>query len=910
MKKIGTKILTAFLLVGLVPAIIIAVVAEKQAEGALEDLSFNQLEAVRDIKKGAIENYFTSITNDLKTLSTDKAVGDAMKGFTLEFLDFGDSSDGMDIADESEIEGIRDAVNNYWMNEFGSEYQKKSGSAYEFEETMLSNQGLRLQKAFLVDNPNKLGEKNKMDGIPDEGRFGYNKYHLDIHPWFNDIVSRLGYYDLFLVDPDGNVVYSTLKEIDFASNLQNGIWKSSGLAEAYQKSLELEKGQVYFTDLAQYKASFNQPAAFASTPVYSADRRGRYKRTGTLIVQISLTHITSVMAERSGLGETGETYLVGMDRLMRSDSYRYPETHSVVNSFKTPETGMKETASARAALAGESGLLVQNTPDGEILSAYAPVSFGDHQWALLAEISADEALAPAYSLQIVVLILVLVIAVIIVIISLMVARSISSPIIELTKVMNRVKEQFDFKTRVHLTAKDEIGEAAFAFNALLDRTDKAMHEVNGIMHSISEGDFSKRVTSPLEGDLNALKQNVNASADSVENSINAVSGVMQAIVEGNFKMRLDDNVKGEFRHQVNDAIGSIDQSVEQIGELLHQLSEGNFAGRIEGNFRGDLANLKSSANQSMQQLQVAFDEILKSILAQQEGDLTYVVHADMKGEMAKLKQAINQSSMQLDGLVSRVVEASEIVGRVSGDLNEGSQQVNNRSQNQAATLEETSASMEELTSTIEQNTETAMHADELAKAAQAEADQGRIVMEQTENAITEIHDSSKQIEEITVLIDSIAFQTNLLALNAAVEAARAGEHGRGFAVVAGEVRNLASKSAEAAKDIKTLIEKMVISIENGTNKIEKTGMTLSRINQSIAKVTVMVSEISQASQEQQRGVQQVNTAIIQIDQMTQQNSALVEGTTAFSGAMSSESTKLQEAVSTFKTSGNLSKVIL
>ena len=216
-------------------------------------------------------------------------------------------------------------------------------------------------------------------------------------------------------------------------------------------------------------------------------------------------------------------------------------------------------------------------------------------------------------------------------------------------------------------------------------------------------------------------------------------------------------------------------------------------------------------------------------------------------------------------------------------------------------MEETSATMDEMNSAVQANTENAQQAARVAEDVQKRANDGSRVMQQTIEAMNAIQESSHKIADIVSLIDGIAFQTNLLALNAAVEAARAGDHGRGFAVVAGEVRALAQKSAEAAKDIKTLIDESVTRIDQGTQLASQSGEMLNTINQSIDSVTQMVSQIARASAEQANGVTQVHEAISQIDQVTQQNAALVEETTAAAESMSEQSMVLREDMAFFNT---------
>lgn len=462
---------------------------------------------------------------------------------------------------------------------------------------------------------------------------------------------------------------------------------------------------------------------------------------------------------------------------------------------------------------------------------------------------------------------------------------------------NQVSQTSEFSARIN---QDKNHPSVIASNNLLESIEDSLTQINSVMHDIANGKFDSRITQEYKGDLAEVKDSVNASAESVTNTMTALNNLMNSLSDGDFSARLDNRVSGDLRQNVNNTMHTIEVAVTEVGSVIQRLSEGDLSARVDADLKGDLDNLKQNTNTSMERLASAISEISNVISAQSNGDLTTSVKQEMRGELDHLKHAINQSNQSLHNVMQQVIETARIVSDASTEVSDGSSNLNDRTQQQAAALEQTAASMEELMATIKQNTDNAVTADQLAKEASEQAHSSRAIMDQTEEAIHQIHDSSKQIEEITALIDSIAFQTNLLALNAAVEAARAGEHGRGFAVVAGEVRTLAGKSADAAKDIKTLIENSVKSIQLGTEKMTETSDSLTKIQESIQSVSNIVAEISNASQEQQQGVSQVNAAVANIDSTTQQNAALVEETTHSAQSMSQQSGKLTNVVSTFK----------
>jgi methyl-accepting chemotaxis protein len=286
-----------------------------------------------------------------------------------------------------------------------------------------------------------------------------------------------------------------------------------------------------------------------------------------------------------------------------------------------------------------------------------------------------------------------------------------------------------------------------------------------------------------------------------------------------------------------------------------------------------------------------------------KGDLTRRIEASSTDEVGQLLRALKDMNESLTGIVTEVRGSTESITTASQEIAQGNADLSQRTEEQASSLEETASSMEELTTTVRQNAENARQANQLAANASNIAVKGGQVVGDVVHTMASISESSKKIVDIISVIDGIAFQTNILALNAAVEAARAGEQGRGFAVVAGEVRNLAQRSAAAAKEIKALIDDSVGKVDAGSKQVDQAGATMTEIVQAVKRVTDIMAEIAAASNEQNAGIEQVNQAVTQIDEVTQQNAALVEEAAAAAESLQEQAEVLMHAVSAFKLEG-------
>ncbi len=629
--------------------------------------------------------------------------------------------------------------------------------------------------------------------------------------FFGKYIEKYGYYDLFLIHPKGRVFYSVTKEADYQTNMVSGKYMSSGLGKLTRNVLKTKSYGV--ADIAPYAPSNGDPAGFIAQPILN--KSGEVELIVAL--QLSLEAINTIMQQRDGMGETGETYLVGSDKIMRSDSFLDPKGHSVQASFSgtVAENGV-DTEAASEALAGQKDTRIIIDYNGNpVLSAYSPLQIGDTTWALIAEIDKAEAFAATDALRWLMLVVGFIAIIVIAIVAIVIGRAITRPILSAVEVSQAIAKG-DLSTDIEITSQDEVGQLLEAMDEMQTKLSEVIErDVQNIVNAAREGDLSERISTQGK--------------------------------EGFY---------GKLSSGVNDLVSVSEKVVNDTVRVFGAMAKGGLTETIEDDYAGSFGQLKQDANTTV-------------------GKLTEVING--------------------------IKQSGDEIQTAATEISQGNTDLSQRTEEQAANLEETASSMEELTGTVKQNADNARQADQLAAGARDQAEKGGTVVSSAVTAMSEISSASGKIADIIGVIDEIAFQTNLLALNAAVEAARAGEQGRGFAVVASEVRNLAQRSAEAAKEIKTLINDSVDKVDEGSKLVDESGQTLEEIVLSVKKVSDIIAEIAAASEEQSLGIEQVNTAVSKMDEMTQQNAALVEEAAAASESMDEQAQNLGQMMAFFDT---------
>ncbi len=692
--KISIKLITTFLVAGILPLAVLGWLSVNLSKKAISTQAFNQLEAVRQIKKNNIQDYFQTIENQILTFSENQMIVNAMAGFSREFRQFQAAvQDGAPAG-----EAIKAKVMNYYTHAFYKEYKSRNPDVTLDVTDLINNldtNTLALQYYYIADNTHPLGSKHLLDTASDPS--DYSKRHAEIHPIVRNYLEKFGYYDIFLVDSQtGHIVYSVFKELDYATSLNDGPYSNTNFAEVFKAAARAsQKDFVILSDYKKYPPSYEAPASFIASPVFDSD-----KKVGVAVFQMPLDRINKLMTQREGLGETGETYLIGKDKLMRSDSYLNPENYSVKNSWANPEKGTVDTEAADDVLSGRAGKKIIIDYNGNsVLSAYTPVKVGDLTWGLLAEIDEAEAFAAIKTIKINIGIIALVAAILIFMIALYFSRSITTPIKKGVTMAQEMADG-DLTQQLDLDQKDEMGVLAGALNQMSSK-------LRQMFNDIATGTQTLTASST---ELSAISDQILANAEKTAEKSYVVSAASG-------EMCVNMNSVAAATEQTTANIQMIVSAAEEMTATIQEVSKNTAAGseitavavekattvseKVDklGAAASDIGKVTETISDISKQTNLlALNATIESARAGKAGKGFAVVAGEIKVLARQTADATDEISSKIASVQATTRESVDAIESIVEVINE----INAIVTTVAAAIEEQSATTQEITENVTQ----------------------------------------------------------------------------------------------------------------------------------------------------------------------------------------------------------------
>ncbi len=752
--KISTKLLTSFLACSLLPMGILATVNYSNAKRAatqVRDISLtgldtaadNKLTAVCDVKKNQITDYFQNAARQIRSMARSNQIASGVRSFTQGYRSFIDDrkESGAELADD------KTQLRSYYQSVFATEYNKNNpGKSYDTDSkfTQLNSSAIALQHSFIAQNPNPLGSKQRLDAT----EFGtkYDTAHKANHPYLRDVLEQYGFYDIFLIDLEsGDVVYTVFKEVDFATNLNNGPYSRTNLAEAFRKASNLGKDDApALVDFACYSPSYEAPASFIACPIFDGDRK-----VGVIAIQMPIDRVNQVMNVGNILGEKGEAYLVASDRLPRSDSKLDAENRTITKAFMTPANGSMKSKAIDLALNGQTGVLTgENYLGTPSISGYTPIDVLGLKWAVITEEPTETALAAAENVTAATnqaqsallfwgVCLSLLSTAIIVPFSWWIVRNLMLPIKATIATLRDIAEgEGDLTRRLDANRGDELGELSKWFNAFADRIHDMVCTIssNSQVLASSSHQLSSTSVQLSRGVADSKQQSASVSAAAEQMSVN-----MKEVAESTDGM--------------SQTIRSVAASVEEMNQTIREIARN---AEKSATVAGQAASLVEISNDKISNLGEAADEIGKVIeviqdIAEQTNllALNATIEAARAGEAGKgfavvateVKELAKQTAAATDDIRTRIeamqastseaVESIREISKVITNVNEVSRTI-------ASAVEEQSITTRQISDNV---STTASAAESVAR------------------GVAETALASREITENITRVDSVLMQT-------------------------------------------------------------------------------------------------------------------------------------------------------
>ncbi|MCP4274079.1 MAG: HAMP domain-containing protein [Gammaproteobacteria bacterium] len=697
---IGAILLTSIPV--LIGSLILYSVTTTSSHEALQNSAQNNLVAIRDLTKGRIEDYFSHIRNQVLTLSNDQMVIDALQSFNAGFQNYKQEIDDDDSINKNSQLG------EYYTSDFSTEYKRlNSGQQPDANSwfSQLDDSAIALQYDFIRANANPLGEKYKLHNLKNAS--SYAKQHSLYHHIFLDYLEKFEYYDIFLVDSkSGNIVYSVFKELDFATSLIDGPFAKTGIGALFREANKANNNNfVALEDFAAYPPSYESPASFIASPIFSGN-----EKIGVLIFQMPIGKINQVMThdnnwQHVGLGESGETYLVAADAMMRStsrflleDKVNYLKAISksgvaknTVDMIDAKNTSISfqpiNTEGSRDALAGKTGFKIfPDYRDVPVLSAYAPVLIDGLDWVILAEIDEEEAFRPANELSSRLIVITSGITVILIILAAGVgfyfAGRVSNPIINFSKVISEIERDSDLTRSIDIQSKDELGDAASAFNSMLRTFQSSIHHVSDATSKVTE---TANKTSTI---TDQTSQAVQVQMQETNDLAIAMTQMSATVTEVATNVSKTAEASADVNIQTTAGLQAMNDTISQINELAEEVeSTASVLVQVEDNsvnIGSVIDVIKSIAEQTNL---LALNAAIEAARAGEQGRGFAVVADEVRNLASKTQASTEEISQMIEKLQSASQRAVSVMELSKEKANNATEQAANTGEALAAISE-------------------------------------------------------------------------------------------------------------------------------------------------------------------------------------------------------------------------------